>query len=436
MTAVVTSGSQSSRGIDPTENLQPEQLLETTRSGRRKMPPLPFWANSYVRLDRDFNVLGVNLGSDEISADQSRRSSLVAEQIGHKHAGRGDRPAKRGSFPTAASKSPRESKSQTKSGNVKNSAGKRAPTNAASSASTNKRPKSAAVARQKKQREPIVESLSVKELKAQLDAASVSYAGCVEKTELQDLLRNLDRRTQQVQKQNRPQPESESVAESTISKTHASDNAKNRGRARSRGVGRGQGRGTARRSVPFRRDSIGGRRKTQTATANGSPKSDRKSVAQNVDTTGVSEAEHANSDRPDLGCVLMDASDKTGPKAARTEAQRATSKASGTGAETVAFADRDKKSRGAPSPRDTNEGSTASGAEDLDLFTQSNAKGALCEWSALAVRQLSSTVALTEPTRPHFWAEVSRKLWRENFRCTAEECQMQYQARLIVIATV
>ena len=102
----------------------------------------------------------------------------------------------------------------------------------------------------------------------------------------------------------------------------------------------------------------------------------------------------------------------------------------------MAYADRDKKKRGAPSPRDTNEDSTASGAEDLDLSTQSNAKGGLCEWSALAVRQLNSTVALIEPTRPHFWAEVSRKLWRENFRCTAEECQTQYQARLILIATV
>ena len=208
--------------------------MPVTSSGRRRVPPLPFWANSAIRRDRDFNVLSATSGREVLlttgakneravlqpgaaaaaallprattdlqdrveeaasggaSAAKDRRSS------GGSKAGRGTSPSpivpkkrkSRRSSTDGSSKKKKEKRRRKKEkehpedeerdqadgddGEVDGEDGR-----AAAAASTHSVSSGTSS----------IKFMSVKELKAQLDEKGVDHSACIEKQDLVDLLR-------------------------------------------------------------------------------------------------------------------------------------------------------------------------------------------------------------------------------------------------------
>ena len=156
------------------------------------MAPLPFWANSYVRRDRDFKVREVNVGRDTLAAAGLAAVGLAAPAAVEPAAAATKRPpaAKAKTEPMKASsakskKKPPTATRTTQRKTVQASGERESESDQSDSGGPALHPTGST---RQTMRAADMESLSVKELKTELDRHDVDYSGCVEKRELRELL--------------------------------------------------------------------------------------------------------------------------------------------------------------------------------------------------------------------------------------------------------
>ena len=169
------------------------EKMPVSQSGRRRMPPLPFWANSKVRRDRDYNVIDATAGRDVSVGVRDERAVL--------------QPQAAAAAPPRKSPAPKPAKSSSKR---RSSSDKRSERRSGGSKKKSRRRSREAEARAQEETEPddddeqgeaasaasgasggqgqgrdeglsSIKYMSVKELKAQLTEKGVDHSTCIEK---------------------------------------------------------------------------------------------------------------------------------------------------------------------------------------------------------------------------------------------------------------
>lgn len=215
--------------------------MPVTSSGRRRVPPLPFWANSRIRRDREFNVLSATSGREVLLTAGAKDERAVLQPGAAAAAAvlpraTTDLQDRVEEAAAAGASSAKESRSGTRSEGSRSQATKRKSRRSStdgSSKKNKKKKKEKEKRRRKKEKahrvrteEPededeesdkadgaedeaggegqaaagpsshsvssgmsSIKFMSVKELKAQLDEKGVDHSACIEKQDLVDLLR-------------------------------------------------------------------------------------------------------------------------------------------------------------------------------------------------------------------------------------------------------